>query len=100
MPFLELQSRYHATSHFRSGICESSKIVPTVTVNCLSQTEQWYRPARIFFSGFALIFQISFGVAVLQCGQTTPCPQRISSKYRRADSSVEKRDAISSSVKS
>ena len=41
MPFLLAQSRWKAKSHLFSGTCESSKIVPTMTVNC-------FRHARHF----------------------------------------------------
>jgi hypothetical protein len=40
MPFLLEISRWMASHHFESGTLERSKMVPTVTVNCLLQWPQ------------------------------------------------------------
>ena len=98
--FFRGTEKVHATSHFRSGMCESSKIVPTVTVNCFLQMAHWRNPARTFALSLGLISQNFVSSAFLQCGQTIPLGQRISSKYWRAFSSDAKRILISSSVKS
>src|SRR6266446_4922987 len=38
--------RWIASSHFASGRWESSKIVPTLTVNCSRQAPHFHRPGR------------------------------------------------------
>ena len=43
-------------THFESLICESSKTVPTVTVNCLrhAPSRHFHRPARVLLPGLLL----------------------------------------------
>jgi hypothetical protein len=43
MPFLDEQSKKKAHSHLCNGMCDDSKIVPTVTVYCLRQAAHFQR---------------------------------------------------------
>src|SRR5437588_595517 len=71
-------------------MCESSKIVPTRTVNCLRQALHFQTPLRT--GDFESAFPVSLYAAPvdLQCGQTTPFGQRRDSKNSRASSSLLK----------
>ena len=80
MPFFDQHIRYQAMSHFRNGMCESSKIVPTVTVNCLLHSGIVKASANFFFE-ILLNFPDALFLSFLQCGQTMPNSQRISSRY-------------------
>src|ERR1017187_2238948 len=89
MPFFEEQIRWIAKSQVLSGICDASKIVPTVTVNCLRQTAHFQRPLR------APLLDPSFGsilyaLTAVQCGHVTPSFQRRLSSSSRAFSASEK----------
>ena len=44
--FFDAQSRCTASIHFDTGMCEDSKIVPTVAVNCLRHARHFQRPLR------------------------------------------------------
>ncbi len=68
------------------GMWLSSKIVPTVTVNCSRQAPalHWKRPGRAL-SPLSLVTEVS-----PQWGQTGPLGQRIDSSRARASSSLSR----------
>jgi len=73
-------------SHIFRGMCESSKIVPLVTVNCLRHPPHFQTPTRTgdFESGLA--FRRYASPTNPQKGQTVPSGQRCFSKNSRAAS--------------
>src|SRR2546428_7513916 len=79
MPFLDEQSRCVASTHLWSGILLRSNTVPTVTVNCVRQSPQKYRPGRWLSPFRALLRSMP-----PQCGQMGPDGQRIASRCLRA----------------
>src|SRR5207249_5131158 len=75
-------------SHLLSGMWESSKIVPTVTENCLRQARHLSRPGRVFDPGFGVR---RYGSTPPQRGHTGPLGQRSRSSVSRALPSSEYR---------
>src|SRR5580698_1430268 len=92
-PFLLDTMRKMACSHFVMGSFDSSKIVPTRTVNCLRQSPQNFTPTRTAPSGCFLLFDPAKGAKgeirpmQPQCGQTGPWGQRAASTYSKAAAS-------------
>src|SRR5688500_6284628 len=75
-----------ASNHFERGMCESSKIEPTRTVNCLRQALHFHTPLRTGVFDSALAVSL-YAPSALQCGQTVPFGQRRNSRNSRAESS-------------
>src|SRR5262249_33710479 len=78
MPFLLAAIRWKPNTHLDSGILLRSITVPTVTVNGISQSLQWYSPGRW------LLPCSSVALVDLQCTHTGPFGQRTSSRCVRA----------------
>src|SRR5579862_3750945 len=91
MPFFDAHISWIASNHFRSSICESSKIVPTLTVNCWRQPPHFQRPRRE-----VLPCSRYDRSTVPQCGQVgSPLGQTMPSTHLIASSSEAQTFAIS-----
>src|SRR5262245_53424408 len=87
MPFFDDARRWSASNHFESGMCEASKTVPTVTVNCLRHALHFDTPLRVLLPLFGVSL---YGSKPPRCGHAGLPFQRSCSSSSRAASSSEK----------
>src|SRR5260370_11214649 len=86
MPFLDAHRRWIAVSHFESGMWLSSKMVPTVAVNCALHARHRQSPLRV--EDRALDSMRYDSPTTPHFGQIVPLGHRRASSVSRASSSV------------
>src|SRR6266850_8107128 len=72
IPFLALTISQTAGNHFSKPIGESSKMVPTLAVNCFLHSWQFQRRR-----GFSPLVLVNFTLLLWHSGHLTPFGQRI-----------------------
>src|SRR5208283_4438581 len=81
MPFLDAHIKNMACSQWVIGTWESSKMVPTLTVNCIRHSLHLRSPGRV---DLPASLRMRLASALPQCGQTGPVGQRQASTYSQA----------------